>query len=118
MSEPKTQPTGASVEDFLAAVEPARRREERHLPARDMLEIGEQAACRRQLGAAEAAEAVERRDAEMRLQSALAFQAGEIMAGAQDRGLGERVGAVRLDEFARGQSRDLGGKIGIGGDLL
>lgn len=28
MSEPKTQPTGASVEDFLAAVEPARRRED------------------------------------------------------------------------------------------
>lgn len=28
MSEPKTQPTDASVEDFLAAVEPARRREE------------------------------------------------------------------------------------------
>jgi len=28
MSEPKTQPTGASVEDFLASVEPARRRED------------------------------------------------------------------------------------------
>jgi predicted alpha/beta hydrolase len=28
MSEPKTKPTDASVEDFLAAVEPARRREE------------------------------------------------------------------------------------------
>ena len=28
MSEPKTQPIDASVEDFLAAVEPARRREE------------------------------------------------------------------------------------------
>ena len=28
MSESKTQPTGASVEDFLAAVEPARRRED------------------------------------------------------------------------------------------
>lgn len=28
MSEPKTQSTDASVEDFLAAVEPARRREE------------------------------------------------------------------------------------------
>ena len=28
MSEPKTQPTDASVEDFLAAVEPARRRDE------------------------------------------------------------------------------------------
>ncbi len=28
MSEPKTKPTDASVEDFLATVEPARRREE------------------------------------------------------------------------------------------
>ena len=28
MSEPKTQPTDASVEDFLAAVEPARRRQD------------------------------------------------------------------------------------------
>ena len=28
MSEPKTKPTDASVEDFLAAVEPARRRDE------------------------------------------------------------------------------------------
>lgn len=28
MSEPKTQPTDASVEDFLASAEPARRREE------------------------------------------------------------------------------------------
>ncbi|WP_392352889.1 DUF1801 domain-containing protein [Brevundimonas sp. LF-1] len=28
MSEPKTKPTDASVEDFLASVEPARRREE------------------------------------------------------------------------------------------
>ena len=28
MSEPKTQPTDASVEDFLSAAEPARRREE------------------------------------------------------------------------------------------
>jgi hypothetical protein len=28
MSEPKTKPTGASVEDFLAAVEPTRRRED------------------------------------------------------------------------------------------
>ncbi|HUH11045.1 MAG TPA: DUF1801 domain-containing protein [Brevundimonas sp.] len=39
MSEPKTGPTDASVEDFLAAVEPARRREEGRILCALMREI-------------------------------------------------------------------------------
>ena len=39
MSEPKTQPTEASVEDFLAAAEPARRREEGRILCALMQEV-------------------------------------------------------------------------------
>ena len=39
MSEPKTQPTDASVEDFLAAAEPARRREEGRILCALMQEV-------------------------------------------------------------------------------
>ena len=39
MSEPKTQPTDASVEDFLAAVEPARRRDEGRIVCALMQEV-------------------------------------------------------------------------------
>ena len=77
-----------------------------------MLEIGEQPARSRELGAAEAAEAVERRDPEMRLQPPLALDAAEIMAGAQDRALAEGIGAIGLDKLAGGQPRDLGRKLG------
>ena len=39
MSEPNTQPTDASVEDFLAAAEPARRREEGRILCALMQEV-------------------------------------------------------------------------------
>lgn len=43
MSEPKTKPTDASVDDFLAALEPARRREEGRMLCALMQEVSGEA---------------------------------------------------------------------------
>ena len=80
-----------------------RRQQQPQPPAPDMLQIGDQPACRRQHRAGEAAKAIQRRHAVQRAQPGRAIVAGKIARRAQGGAGGGQLPALGRDDLAGAQ---------------